>query len=800
MDPLTPQIDFNPKDKSHTAPRPIRHERHDPNAVAPKKRRPPPPPPVRPAPGLDAQSLWTHHVSPAGVPYVYNAATGESRWESVASSGAGAVAATENASGIVASADPIPASTANVETTHPTKDLPEDSLHAHASPSTLPLPPDQNAAVIPDEPPKERAIAMKKLPNSQWAIILTSLDHEYFLNLSTRETTWEMPDEIGELIGQIMAGAYDAEEDDAVMPDHDEQNNDSNDKDNFDELADDKEVVRVYGSSSAQQEALDKQMADFIRNRDLEERRIKEDLHRKRSGGAGADASHSADSGRGSDVKRVKLDPSSAAATGEEAPLTNAEKQSMFMDMLRELDISPFSTFEKESPNFDQDARFLQIPLPKTRKHYFEQYCKLRSVEVAQERATSTTKPPKEVFRELLEEAHPPGKSDWRRLQLASAYDDFSRKWKKDSRFTGVSDDRDRKALFKDFVARLKSGEGERKRVEKKKVEEGFFALLAEGKIISAESRWREVQKDIERDKRYEAVPTMIQREDLFRQYLKKLVLEGASNEAERKELERKAKEQESLREREESVRRQKADLDREVKRSQYKLQTGESVNLFRNLLIDTIKTHKITWEEARPHLTTDPRFTQIRLPEYEIAQLFTDHTTSLFQRRLTSFHTLITDRTSITTPFLEVSELLLNDPVTSRLDLSVDELSRHYAQFQHDRERTARDELGVCLRENGFLRFHVKSAVSNALVQAVDKKLKEAEEGDEWRLIGLDEIKAVLKEDKRYNDFECFAAERDRIVFSFVKGLIEEFRNEKGGARDSIIARNAGGLVERKL
>ncbi|KAI9346558.1 hypothetical protein BDR26DRAFT_855754 [Obelidium mucronatum] len=639
---------------------------------------------------------------------------------------------------------------------------------------------------------------MKKLPNSDWAIVLTSKDNEYFLNFKSKQVVWDMPDEIGELVGQIMAGGVQDEdenmqeaeanqqEDDEVPENRleEKQQQQQKEKDAFDELADDKEVVRVYDSSSGMEE----QMALFIRQRELEEKQIKEDIHKKRKIGASIqDGSTPNDDS--STSKKLKQ-------TETEAPLTNGEKQSMFMDMLREADISPFSTWEKELVAFTNDPRFIQIPLPKIRKNYFQIYCKQRAEEIAKARSTKESLTPKEVFREFLMEIL--GTADWRKLQSLSAYDDFSRKWKKDSRFTIVNDDRDRKALFKDFVARLKSGEGERKKAEKKKIEDGFFDLLRNVKGIGTDSRWREIQKQIEKDKRYEAIATPIQREELFRQFLKQLALNNASSEAERKELERKAKEEASLREREEAVRKQKVDLTLEVKKSQYKLQTGESVNLFKNLLIDLIKSHKTTWRESEAYVTNDPRFQQIRLPSHELDHIFTEHTSTLFDRRLMAFHELINEQTLITTPFVDVMETLLLDPRTTRLDCSNEELGRHYNKYQLDREQKARAELEICLKENVFVRFHVKSAVGNSHVQAVEKGLKEAADGDEWRFIGLDEIKAVLKEDKRYNDFDCFAAERERIVFTFVKSLIEEFRNEKGGVRDSVVARNAGGLVRK--
>lgn len=61
-------------------------------------------------------------------------------------------------------------------------------------------------------------------------------------------------------------------------------------------------------------------------------------------------------------------------------------------------------------------------------------------------------------------------------------------------------------------------------------------------------------------------------------------------------------------------------------------------------------------------------------------------------------------------------------------------------------RKTRAREDLGVGLKENSFVRFHVKKAAQEAGVQAADKGLKEPPVGDEWRFINFDEITQVMK------------------------------------------------------
>jgi hypothetical protein len=173
-------------------------------------------------------------------------------------------------------------------------------------------------------------------------------------------------------------------------------------------------------------------------------------------------------------------------------------------------------------------------------------------------------------------------------------------------------------------------------------------------------------------------------------------------------------------------------------------------------------------------------------------------------------FEAFIDENTIITTPYSEIKDTLLQDSRWTHFS----NLEHTYVEYQKAREARCRSLLSEALKENAFVKFHVKAAVQSSLVEAVGKSKNEAQAGDEWRFIHLEEIHQVLKviitlsffastriffnmflqEDKRYNDFECFATERERIVFAHVKALIEEFRKEKGGTRDNIIAVHAGG------
>jgi transcription elongation regulator 1 len=378
----------------------------------------------------------------------------------------------------------------------------------------------------------------------------------------------------------------------------------------------------------------------------------------------------------------------------------------------------------------------IDLTTHKERKNAFDKYCKVRAVEL-KDQTISKAQSAKESFLAFLSE---------KIVDLRTTYEEFFRKHKKDPKFLTISNDQDRKSLFKEHIAKAKQAELEKRKQEKKNREEAFFTMLKETGKVGVDSLWKDVKRNVETDKRCTVVPTPVEREELFRQYIKNLKAEkeggiGGSAEEALRDRERRA-----LQEREEAVRKQKQELNREARGKQNKLRYEESVTLLQTLLVDLIRSHDVTWREALPVLERDPRFAEVQLRPEEKERVFDEHVSNLFARRLAAFHELIKERTMLTTPFENIEELCTLDPRATRLERSIEELERLYNNFQKDRTRQCREDLETALLENTFITFHVKTGVQNSQVQAVAKGLKEAEDGDEWRLISLDEIKAVLK------------------------------------------------------
>lgn len=107
-----------------------------------------------------------------------------------------------------------------------------------------------------------------------------------------------------------------------------------------------------------------------------------------------------------------------------------------------------------------------------------------------------------------------------------------------------------------------------------------------------------QIKRDIERDRRYDAIRSSTEREELFEEFLRKLAKhddEGrAQADAERKARERKAREEASLRERAEQVQRERAALRKELGSHRCQLNRADAGATFRALLIDLVRNDDV--------------------------------------------------------------------------------------------------------------------------------------------------------------------------------------------------------------
>ncbi|TPX69936.1 hypothetical protein SpCBS45565_g02103 [Spizellomyces sp. 'palustris'] len=725
MDPLDPEYDpASPRTRPPQRQRPPRQlPVSQSGAASPGNGQPPiRPPPPPPGPPL-VHLAWSEHRDPNGSFYYYNSITKESRWERPAEY------------------RPPPPPPRPSMAAAPAHQIPQPSTQL------IPAGTDENSerkVASPSVPASEHPIGIKKLPSTKWAIVLTSKDHEFFYNLETKESVWDMPDEIGDLIGQLIAEAMGVD----IGEDGDEVYSEAELEEEPNEVMDEEIDVNATGTAS-KRKAEDNEEAE-----------------------AGA--------------KRRKGDeaPEPSGDDAKAETLTQEQKNEEFTKLLREMDVSPYSTWEKELPKIIHDRRYTLIGTLKERKQVFDQYCKVRVVELREEKKHKV-KDTKEAYLSLLKVE----------VTYRTRWDDFSRKFKRDERFAQF-DAKEREPLFKAHIAALKENELDRKRSETRAAKDSFIQLLRETKEVDIDASWRRIKRLIEDDRRYQAVRSSGEREEIFRDYIRKLTEEDGEQqrrlEKEKKERDRKAREEASLREREAQVRREQSRLNRERNMHRESLQKEDATTLFQTMLVDFVRNADAKWRYARETMERDSRWERCRaLDDIKKERLFSEHLARLQEKRLAAFHSALRDTTDLTTTWDQVRGWILQDPRARKLatfddlDEFEDVVKRTFERFQSERKEKARSDLLELLGENNFVRFHVKQAVVETRAKSLEKGEGEPKEGDEWGHISLEEIMKVLMEDKRYIQLDAYAEERDRLVKEHVRDLIIRYRAERGGTVD---------------
>ncbi|TPX39224.1 hypothetical protein SeMB42_g01273 [Synchytrium endobioticum] len=562
----------------------------------------------------------------------------------------------------------------------------------------------------------EHPQAMKKIPYCNWAIVLTSRNHEYYIDLDKHEAVWDIPDEISDIIENLMVAAR------AALDDHHD--------------ADGAQAGLPQNTTG---------LHDSCRKRDREDDGQVPD---------------------GGDAKKPR-------------ELAREEKVQSFEELLKEKDVDPFAMWEKELPKIINDIRFTYIATLKEKKEIFDEYCKSRSAEIAQQRK-SLIKDKKETYVKLLE-------NETNRKTL---WDDFQRKFKRDPRFTAI-DPKERESAFKEHIKAIKERDQQRQRSQTKVNREAFIELLQSTASIHANSSWRKIQRDIDNDPRYKAISSSTEREDVFRDYLNQL---RGRDPQEQTNPDRKAREEAKLKERGEAVRRERAEQRRDVERARGSLKREESVTTFKSLLVDSVRNTNISYTEAQTLLTKDSRWQEAQLNDHDRERLYNEHCEELWKKRLDAFYGLLDSISDLKSTFDDVYPQIQDDPRVTRLGKGGHMLHSIFSKYLAERSKRAEDDLREALRENNFVKFHVKSAVSNSEAKAAESK-QDVNESDVWNLISLDEIKQVLKEDKRFLFLSTAPDIRDDILKVHIKNLVRQYMDEKGGARDMTIAQYAGAM-----
>jgi transcription elongation regulator 1 len=148
--------------------------------------------------------------------------------------------------------------------------------------------------------------------------------------------------------------------------------------------------------------------------------------------------------------------------------------------------------------------------------------------------------------------------------------------------------------------------------------------------------------------------------------------------------------------------------------------------------------------------------------------------------------HTLFETHTpGLDTPFDKVYPAIVDDPIVKRLDLSPSVLEDRWNAWHRTTETAARQSFDEMLGENSFVEFWGKMRKKTLDEKALEvKEEDEMEEGEGMgeggsadltamgRQIDLEEIKAVLRRDKRYRQFDHIPEQREKWLVDYLENL----------------------------
>ncbi|XP_077121942.1 transcription elongation regulator 1 isoform X2 [Ranitomeya variabilis] len=421
-------------------------------------------------------------------------------------------------------------------------------------------------------------------------------------------------------------------------------------------------------------------------------------------------------------------------------PLDARMKQ--FRDMLLERGVSAFSTWEKELHKIVFDPRYLLLN-PKERKQVFDQYVKTRAEEERREKKNKIMQS-KEDFKKIMEEG---------KINPRTTFSEFATKHAKDLRFKSIEKMKDREILFNEYMVAARKKEKEDSKNKGEKVKLDFFDLLA-NHHLDAQSRWSKVKDKIESDSRYKAVESSSAREDLFKQYIEKIV-KNLDAEKE-KELERQARIEASLREREREVQKARSEQTKEIDREREQHKREEAIQNFKALLSDMVRSSDVSWSDTRRTLRKDHRWESGSLLEREEKEkLFNEHIDALTKKKREHFRQLLDETYTITltSTWKEVKKAIKDDPRFIKFSSSDRKRQREFEEYIRDKHITAKADFRTLLKETKFITYRSKK-----LVQESDQHLKDVEK--------------ILQNDKRYLVLDCIPDERRKLIVSYVDDL----------------------------
>ncbi|XP_055383465.1 transcription elongation regulator 1 isoform X2 [Condylostylus longicornis] len=496
-------------------------------------------------------------------------------------------------------------------------------------------------------------------------------------------------------------------------------------------------------------------------------------------------------------------------ASKERALVPLEQRVKSFKEMLREKDVSAFSTWEKELHKIVFDPRYLLLT-SRERKQIFEKYVKDRAEEERKEKRNKMRQK-RENFRDLLESAN---------LHSKSSFIEFSSKYGRDDRFKAIEKGKERESLFNEFIIEVRKREREEKMHQKENIKKKFLEMLKEKSDITRHTRWSDVKKRFESDSRYKAVDSSFLREEYFNDYCYYLKEEKKKNkekdrerdkdkkdrdkdkdkdqekdrdksskkknkdkekhkkdegddsdksldknendisksdeeiEKKQKERDRQLRAEQSIKEREKEVQRSLANhlRDRDKEREHHKRE--EAMRNFNALLADLVRNPDLTWKEVKRQLKKDHRWEQVEYLEREDREkLFNVHIDMLVRKKRDNFREMLDEQNlNLTATWKDVKKAIKSDPRYLKYSSS-EKCEREFKDYLRDKTIEAKASLRELLLECKLI---------------THKSFESVQENP----LHLKEIEDILKNDKRYLMLDHMDHERSQIILSYLEDL----------------------------
>lgn len=233
---------------------------------------------------------------------------------------------------------------------------------------------------------KSRPVSSTPIAGTPWCVVWTGDGRVFFYNPSTRTSVWERPEE---LVGR---------------PDVDKVVSTAPGKDDKEEGADNAKAVSTNANNAGEAQANPKEDSESSgETEDVPNKKIKlEESQPAVSVTAPKPSERKQDNGKESAIE------AEVRAARERALVPLETRVTQFKEMLKEKDVSAFSTWEKELHKIVFDPRYLLLT-SRERKQVFEKYVKERAEEERREKRNKMRQK-REDFRSLMESAYLHGK------------------------------------------------------------------------------------------------------------------------------------------------------------------------------------------------------------------------------------------------------------------------------------------------------------------------------------------------------------------------------------------------------